>query len=343
MSRNVEYSDAESGSLVHSPSRLFVTANERQCSLIFAPNYDVSLFGIERFHPFDSRKWGKVINFLKEWGLVSDNSLISPIEATRDDLLIAHDKQYLDGLRSPCRVAAVSEVCFASCIPMFILDRCFLKPMRLQTGGTVAACRMALDNGWSINVGGGFHHASRSSGGGFCAYADISLAIRILLGHQLVHKVLILDVDAHQGNGYEQDFAEDSEVYIIDVFNPNVYPRDRPARQFINRAVYVDSHTTDSTYMRLMREEVRLFFTSFHCDLLVYNAGTDCLAGDPLGGLRLSPQCIIDRDEFVFRAARDSATPIAMLTSGGYQSSNAALIAASIRNLHEKRLIHLFK
>ncbi|KAK6012679.1 hypothetical protein OSTOST_22148, partial [Ostertagia ostertagi] len=142
---------------------------------------------------------------------------------------------YLGSLYSPCILAKVVEVPFACLLPHCISDKYFLKRMRYQVGGTVAACRIALDRGWAVHLGGGFHHAYRTNGGGFCVYADISLALKILFALQLIEKAMIVDVDAHQGNGHERDFGNDERVFILDIYNPrykiNPITRDHKARR----------------------------------------------------------------------------------------------------------------
>lgn len=92
------------------------------------------------------------------------------------------------------------------------------------------AAKLALERGLAINIGGGFHHASSRNGGGFCLYADITLAIRFLLIEQLITKAMIVDLDAHQGNGHEHDFLKDDRVYIFDMFNYAIYPGDFKAK-----------------------------------------------------------------------------------------------------------------
>ena len=86
------------------------------------------------------------------------------------------------------------------------------------------SAKLAKERGWAINVGGGFHHCSAEKGGGFCAYADISLCIHFALVRLNISRVMIIDLDAHQGNGHETDFAYDSRVYILDMYNPGIYP-----------------------------------------------------------------------------------------------------------------------
>ena len=97
------------------------------------------------------------------------------------------------------------------------------------------AAQLALVRGWAFNIGGGFHHCCAEMGGGFCAYADITLAVRFLFERtdiegRVVSKAMIVDLDAHQGNGYARDFMGDDRVYILDVYNADIYPHDTYAK-----------------------------------------------------------------------------------------------------------------
>ncbi|CAI2354382.1 unnamed protein product [Caenorhabditis sp. 36 PRJEB53466] len=320
---------------------------DRQRPIVYHADYNVSAFGIEHFHPFDSWKWKRVIDYLKEWELITDATIVEPTLPTFEELTRVHDRKYLKSVRNPLKAAQIVEVGFVTCLPPCVIESKLLHPLRLQAGGSVLAANLALKHGWAINVGGGFHHASHADGGGFCFYADITMAIRDLFERRAVKNAIVVDLDAHQGNGHARDFADDEHVFVFDVFNPYVYPHDREARQFINKAVHVDRHTTDTSYLSELRKQLKKCLTDRETrtppgfDFILYNAGTDCLYGDPLGAMNLSPQCIISRDEVVFEMAKSRGIPICMLTSGGYQKSNALLIAKSIENLNEKKLINL--
>ncbi|KAK3536647.1 hypothetical protein QTP86_015447 [Hemibagrus guttatus] len=202
------------------------------------------------------------------------------------------------------------------------------------------AGKLAMDRGWAVNVGGGFHHCSSDKGGGFCAYADITLAIKFLFERvEGVSRATIIDLDAHQGNGHERDFLDDRRVYIMDVYNRHIYPGDGYAKRAIKRKVELDWGTEDTEYLQLVELHCEGTLNEIRPDIIVYNAGTDILDGDPLGGLAISPQGIVKRDEIVFRAARRRGIPILMVTSGGYQKKTARIIADSILNLHRQHLI----
>jgi histone deacetylase 11 len=144
-----------------------------------------------------------------------------------------------------------------------------------------------------------------------------------------------------QGNGHENDklrgvFRDAGvDVFTLDMFNAWIYPFDRAAEKAIDCAVRLKSGTGDEKYLSLLRSHLSVSLDSFRPQFVVYNAGTDCLAGDTLGQLDLSAAGIIERDSIVFRACRDRSIPTLMLLSGGYQKTNADVIARSIANLQD--------
>jgi len=154
--------------------------------------------------------------------------------------------------------------------------------------------------------------------------------------------------DAHQGNGHERDFMNDDRVYILDVYNRDVFPGDSFAKKGISRCVELTSGTRDETYLNKIRSHVTKALVEFRPEVVLYNAGTDILKNDSLGCLSISAAGVIKRDELVFTACRrptegNSPIPLVMVTSGGYQRSNAVVIANSIVNLHDKGFLNNFE
>ncbi|XP_048878783.1 histone deacetylase 11 isoform X1 [Brienomyrus brachyistius] len=316
-------------------TELYSETPSRCLPVVYSPNYNITFLGLEKLHPFDAGKWGKVIHFLKEEQFLTDENIVEAREATEEDLLVVHTKHYLNKLKWSLVVATITEIPPLLFLPNFLVQRKVLRPLRTQTGGTIMAGKLAIERGWAINVGGGFHHCSSDKGGGFCAYADITLAIKFLFERvEGVSKATIIDLDAHQGNGHERDFLDDDRVYIMDVYNRYIYPGDGYAKRAIKRKVELDWGTEDQEYLQKVKQNSERALSDMRPDIIVYNAGTDILDGDPLGGLSISPQGIIKRDEIVFRVARQQGIPILMVTSGGYQRKTARIIADSILNLH---------
>lgn len=144
---------------------------------------------------------------------------------------------------------------------------------------------------------------------------------------------MIIDLDAHQGNGHERDFMKDKDVFIIDFYNPDIFPNDEYAKDGIDVYCHIDERTNDEQYIDKMEELIPSAISKFLPDFIVYNAGTDILEGDQLGGCRISGNGIVRRDEKVFEYAFGYKIPILMVLSGGYMQENAPIIARSINNI----------
>ncbi|XP_036206243.1 histone deacetylase 11 isoform X11 [Myotis myotis] len=252
-------------------TQLYQHVPETRWPIVYSSRYNITFMGLEKLHPFDAGKWGKVISFLK--------------------VVLCCRYHH----RNP---------------------PCHLSP---QLPCAEEGAEAPSDPDRRNHNGGGFHHCSSDRGGGFCAYADITLAIK--------------------GNGHERDFMGDQRVYIMDVYNRHIYPGDRFAKQAIRRKVELEWGTEDDEYLDKVERNLKRALQEHPPDVMVYNAGTDILEGDRLGGLSISPQGIVKRDELVFRVARRCQVPILMVTSGGYQKRTARIIADSILNLYDLGLI----
>lgn len=173
-------------------------------------------------------------------------------------------------------------ICF---LPSEFLRYRVLNPMMKATQGSLESACMALEHGWAINLSGGYHHATCSSGGGFCIFPDITMVVHHLRKWHFdrVRKVMIIDLDAHQGNGHERDFLNDDEVFIVDCFNPHIYPADKFAMKVIKKEILVDSRDSDDEYIFKVNTVINEAIASFLPDFIIYNAGTDCMCNDPLG------------------------------------------------------------
>lgn len=159
-------------------SKLYFDVPASKVPVIYSSSYDIAFLGMEKLHPFDSSKWGRICRFLIAEGLLGKKHLVEPLEANREDLLVVHSESYLDSLKTSLNVATIIEVPPVAILPNCLVDKHVLHPFRKQVGGTILAAKLAKERGWAINVGGGFHHCSARKGGGFCTYADISLCIQ---------------------------------------------------------------------------------------------------------------------------------------------------------------------
>lgn len=319
------------------------TSNIRMANLVYDRRYNIGFFGLERLHPFDSRKYGRAWKELKaEFGPRLRNIAVSPRRAIcRDELLLVHSPTYLDVLRDAKYLAGALEMPLLARLPRRLIDWCVLRPMRWATMGTVVAAREALRSGFAVNLSGGYHHAKPAGGEGFCIYADVALAVRLLRREQLLAddaRVAHVDLDAHQGNGVCHCFHDDRRFFTFDMYNSQIYPAyDRAAHERIDCNLPLPSGCTGIEYLRTLKSQLPPFLDSVSrsspIGLAIYNAGTDVFEADMLGGLRLSFDDVLERDRFVADECRRRKLPLLMLLSGGYSRISYRLVAESLKRL----------
>ena len=177
--------------------------------IIYHEDYNISFYGIEKLHPFDSQKYRHVVDMLCKDGLIKtkDDLITAPPPPSLDALSDVHSMQYLRALESSSlKVAQVTELAPLAFVPAFLTRSKVLSPMKRMVSGTLLAGVVALERGWSLHLGGGQHHAHYSDGGGWCCYDDITFLIRALAraSEGLLKNVMIVDLDVHQGNGHER-------------------------------------------------------------------------------------------------------------------------------------------
>lgn len=256
--------------------------------------------------------------------------------------MLVHSRSYLKQLRSSKYVANALEIPPLRYLPWWAIDLHVLRPMRWATRGTVVAAQEALQHGMAINLSGGYHHAAPQRGEGFSIYADAGIAVASIRKQKLIPdtaRIVCIDTDAHQGNGVCHTFMNDNRVFIFDIYNCEIYPaHDVEARSRIDCDIGITGSCSDFEYMRELRTQLPGFLDSVwksEVGLAVYNAGTDVFKGDPLGGLSISAQSILDRDLFVVHELRKRNIPTIMLLSGGYTKQSFQLVSDSVTKLLE--------
>lgn len=304
--------------------------------IVFHKNYDISFFGIEKMHPFDTQKYGKIAAHLQRTCGILPQDLQTPDKVSDADLLLVHTPAYLLSLKRSKMVAQISEIWPLKFLPNFLLQRNMLNAMRYATAGTVLGAELALKHGWAINLSGGYHHAKSGNGEGFCFFADIPLAIKKLREKQPALKVLVVDLDAHQGNGLEQILGPDPLTYIFDMYSKNNYPRDTAVMKYIDFNFPLPDYIQDAAYLGILKTELPKAIAHVKPDLIIYNAGSDIFEQDPLGKMAVTEQGIIERDLFLFSQAFANKTPLLMVLSGGYSTESAHIVSTSIENILKK-------
>jgi len=260
-------------------------------------------------HRFPVRKYTLLREAVTAAGLVSPEDLLVPEAATDEQILRAHDAQYLQRVKSggltPQEIRRIG-------LPWSpeLVERA-----RRSVGGTVAACREALVDGVAVNLAGGTHHASRDRGQGFCLFNDSAIAARAMQAEGRVQRVVILDCDVHQGNGTAAIAAGDPTIFTFSIHSENNFPLHK---QPSDLDIGLEDGTGDGAYLEALEAGVRRALELAHADLAIYLAGADPYKDDLLGRLALSKAGLAERDGMVFELCRQAGIPVATAIAGGY-------------------------
>ena len=309
------------------PQRRARTVN---IAVVYRKEYEISLGGLEKAHPFDIHKYSKIHKRLLKTRLLRRSDTHEPEEIAAADLLRIHKPAYIKSLSSSQAAARYLETPMIAVLPSGVLEDGVIRPFRYATGGTLLAARLALKTGAAVNLGGGFHHAKPDSGEGFCVFADIPVAIRVLQAEKRIARALIVDVDVHQGNGTAVCLAGDETTFAFSMHQRDIYPVPKEKGDL---DINLESGTDDATFMKILGENLPKVFAAARPDIVFLVAGCDTLKGDPLASLEMTVEGIVQRDAMVVAAAVKRGVPVVMTLSGGYSKDAARAQYESVANL----------
>ena len=310
--------------------------------IIYSPEYDLLPRGFGVLHPFDVRKYSRAWKEVERFLLPDFKShWIQPASTIAEAALLrVHTQQYLDSLANSTVVASIVEVALARFLPAIFLDKYLLQPMRYACEGTRLATQYALDGAMVMNMSGGYHHAFADHGEGFCVYADAAVAIADARARGLLHntdKVIMIDLDAHRGNGFNSIADTENQVDVFDMYNFQAYPglQQGNADMYPYRIPF-KSQISDEAYLQILKTELPKFIYSAGAPRLAfYNAGTDILQGDHVGNLNVSYAGVVERDRYVLELLKSMNIPAVIMTSGGYTQQSFKLVANQAALLFE--------
>jgi histone deacetylase 11 len=307
--------------------------------IFYHKNFNID-FGLFNFlHPFDGIKFRRVYDAIK--GLPGIDIVAPaqpmPLETIRKHVGVVN-KQLLESKRYILRALELPQI---PLLPFSFIDRKILLPMRWGVGATMEAARLALTGVNCWNMAGGYHHASRASCEGFCIYNDINLAVQELREEGKISaatRILIIDVDAHHGNGNANIFVEDAAITILDQFNSDIYPRNDYSKQRINIALPMHNGIDGTGYLKLLRGGLQRLGEKIAQEgsfaLAFVIAGTDVLIHDQLGRMSLGIGECIERDVLIADFLKQLHIPFVVTGGGGYSKESALAIAGSIKRLY---------
>jgi acetoin utilization deacetylase AcuC-like enzyme len=243
-----------------------------------------------------------------------------------------HDARVIAGLHDARDVAAAVEMPELGGLPHELVWQAVVQPQLLSSGGTYRALRAAANGECAVNLSGGYHHARRRLSHGFCLVNDVALGIARLRHEGIHRRVLIIDLDLHQGDGNATIFADDRDTYTVSVHEENLFPIPK-ARSDLD--IGLPSFTGDPGYLNAVEEALQHARRHFAPEMIVYIAGSDPYEGDPLGSLQVTKPGLLARDKRVARFARELRCPLVGLPAGGYSGESPSITAATFRAVAE--------
>jgi acetoin utilization deacetylase AcuC-like enzyme len=282
----------------------------RAVDFVYSRRYQLELPGLL----YDPRRGEQILAFLDSTGLLGRRALHAPVPATFRQLRRVHTDDYLDSLNLP---GALNHIAGLT-LPETLADR-VLAAQRFMAGGTLRAAALAFESGGiAVNLGGGFHHAFAGKGERFCIYNDVATAIAELRAGGFAGRVLVVDLDVHDGDGTRAIFAQDPTVHTFSIHNRT----SADIEAIEATAIELGFGVGDAAYLDAVRSSLPPVFAAFHPALVFYLAGADPAAGDQIGDWKISAAGMLERDRFVLDCARGTPgnrrLPLAIVLAGGY-------------------------
>ncbi len=274
-------------------------------------------------HRFPMRKYAALRERVRA---VAGDRLRVPDAATDAELMRAHEPAYV--------TAACSGSLDARALRRigFPWSPAMIERSRRSAGATIAACRSALACGVGVNLAGGTHHAHRAHGEGFCVFNDAAVAARAMQAEGRARRVLIVDLDVHQGDGTAAIFADDDSVFTFSMHGRNNFPFRKAASRL---DVELADGTGDVEYLAALGAALPHALRTARADLAIYLAGADPFAGDRLGRLALTKAGLATRDRCVLAQLRAAGLPVAIAMAGGYAENIDDIVDIHFATVHQ--------
>ncbi len=270
-------------------------------------------------HRFPMEKYSLLPQQLIYEGTVSDMNFFVPSPVNEEVIAYTHTSDYWQKLKN-LELTRQEERKIG-----FPQSKQLIKREITLVGGTVGCAEFALKNKCAMNIAGGTHHAFTDRGEGFCLLNDNAVAANFLLKECLASKILIVDLDVHQGNGTAEIFRENENVFTFSMHGGKNYPFHKETS---NLDVPLEEGVEDKRYLYLLEKSLESILQHFMPDFIFYQSGVDVLATDKLGRINLSIIGCKRRDEIVLNVAKNNGIPIVASMGGGYSQDIKHIIQA---------------
>lgn len=270
-------------------------------------------------HRFPMLKYELIPGQLLYEGTIEPHHLFAPLPCPDETILKTHTAEYLHKLKMGTLSAAEQRRIGFPQSPQLTERELII------TQGTIDCCHYALENGVALNVAGGTHHAFADHGEGFCLLNDFAIAANDLLQHGFLKKILIIDLDVHQGNGTAKLFENNAQVFTFSMHGRQAYPFHKERSDL---DIELEDGTTDAIYMDILKSSLPKLINNVQPDFAFYLSGVDVLETDRFGKLSLTLHGCKQRDTFVFSILRQYKIPCAVSMGGGYSLDVKVIVEA---------------
>ena len=249
----------------------------------------------------------------------SDKNFFKPEMIDEKIVLKTHQLQYFDRLKKQkLSSKEIREIGFPLSKDLYIREMTISK-------GTIDCVNFSIDNGISMNIAGGTHHAFYDRGEAFCMLNDQAIAANYILDNGLGKKILIIDLDVHQGNGTASIFKNNDSVFTLSFHGKNNYPF---RKEKSDLDIELEDNTNDEIYLNLLKETIPEILDKTEPDFIFYLSGVDVLKNDKLGRLSMSIEGCKERDKYILETCYNNSIPIQISMGGGYSSILKDIIEA---------------
>ena len=265
-------------------------------------------------HKFPINKFGELANFLKKKKIVK--KFYKPIACSEKTLKRVHSEKYIKDIKNKTLDdISIKKIGFP--LVDSVVQRSFV-----ATGGTVLTSKLAIKFGVACNTAGGSHHANFAGGAGYCVFNDVAVAAQYLLDRGLAKKILIVDLDVHQGNGSADIFKDNNSVFTFSMHSKSNYPA---KKSISDLDVELEDNMEDKKYIKLLKFYLNQL-NQKNFDYVFYIAGVDIHFNDRLGKLKISDEGVKERDEIVTENFYSKSIPICGVLGGGYNKDIKKLV-----------------
>jgi acetoin utilization deacetylase AcuC-like enzyme len=274
--------------------------------IAFNKNY---IYPLEENHRFPMIKYELIPEQLIRENTCTSDNFFKPKKIDENIVLLTHEVEYFKRFTSlNLSKKEIREIGFP--LSKELVDR----EMEIADG-TIQGIHYSIKNGISMNIAGGTHHAFKDRGEAFCMLNDQAIAANYLLKNRLANKIMIVDLDVHQGNGTASIFSENKNVFTLSFHGEKNYPFKKEKSDL---DIGFPDKTDDILYLKKLEETLPKVIDDFEPDFIFYLAGVDVLENDKLGRLGLTIKGCKKRDKFVLELCKKNNVPIQISMGGGY-------------------------